>query len=251
VSSLFGGLTIIPGGVKSKANIASGGRTLWANFTNALCLIVYLLVAFPIINMIPKAALAAVLIYTGWKMCEPLVWRHMAHIGKEQLGIFAFTVVATLATDLLWGIVAGTIAKLALNLVLYRQGQAATAEEGETLPSYWRSVRRFFANPVQRREIRESEYHLYLNGPLVCFNSMKLSEELDRIPEGATAVSIHLDERVALIDHTSRENLTHSIQEFSNSDVPVNVVGLERMRSLSHYPACTLVAATPIPAVAV
>ncbi|MFO0940765.1 MAG: SulP family inorganic anion transporter [Pirellulales bacterium] len=84
-SSLVGGLTIIPGGVKSKANIASGGRTLWANFTNAICLIVYLCFAQQLIMMIPKGALAAVLIFTGWKMCEPAVWRHMAKIGKDQL----------------------------------------------------------------------------------------------------------------------------------------------------------------------
>src|SRR5262249_30335549 len=119
-SSLVGGLTIIPGGVKSKANIASGGRTLWANFTNAICLVMYLWVGRDLINMIPKGVLAAVLIYTGWKMCEPLVWKHIAHIGKEQLALFTFTIIATLATDLLWGIIAGVAAKFVLNMVLYR-----------------------------------------------------------------------------------------------------------------------------------
>ena len=43
-SSMVGGLTIIPRGVKCKVNIASGGRTLWANCTNAICLIIYLMV---------------------------------------------------------------------------------------------------------------------------------------------------------------------------------------------------------------
>lgn len=249
-SSLVGGLTIIPGGVKSKANIASGGRTLWANFTNAICLIIYLVAAYPLINMIPKAALAAVLIYTGWKMCEPLVWRHMAHIGREQLGIFTFTIVATLATDLLWGIIAGTVAKLALNLMLYRQGLAATAAEGERLPSVWSSAWDFFANPVARREQTADEYHLYLCKPLVCFNSMKLSEELERVPSNVKSVSIHLDDSVALIDHTSSENIAYAIEEYSESDIPVHLVGIDRMRRLSHYPACTLVAAPPVPAVA-
>ena len=124
-SSLIGGLTIIPGGVKSKANIASGGRTLWANFTNAICLIIYMVFARDLINMIPKGVLASVLIYTGWKMCEPLVWNHIAHIGKEQLGIFTFTIVATLATDLLWGIIAGTVAKFAMNTYFFRKASPA------------------------------------------------------------------------------------------------------------------------------
>ncbi len=38
-----------------------------------------------LINLIPYAALAAILIYTGYRMCEPVLWRHVAHIGREQL----------------------------------------------------------------------------------------------------------------------------------------------------------------------
>ena len=52
-SSLAGGLTIIPGGVKSKLCIVSGGRTLWANFYNALFLIAYLFAGKGLINLIP------------------------------------------------------------------------------------------------------------------------------------------------------------------------------------------------------
>jgi len=241
-SSLVGGLTIIPGGVKSKANIASGGRTLWANFTNAICLIIYLAVAAPLINMIPKAALAAVLVYTGWKMCEPLVWRHMAHIGKEQLALFALTVLATLMTDLLWGIVIGVMGKLALNFALSRQGAVCEACEGIAVPNWRQSVGDFFRNPVHRREHLADGYHLYLNKPLVCFNTMKFTDELDLVPRDAKAVFVHLERHVSLVDHTSFENLDYAIQEFSQSEVPVQLVGLDRMRPLSHYHACTHVA---------
>ncbi len=241
-SSLVGGLTIIPGGVKSKANIASGGRTLWANFTNAICLILYLAVAAPLINMIPKAALAAVLVYTGWKMCEPLVWRHMAHIGKEQLAIFSVTVLATLLTDLLWGIVIGVMAKLVLNFVLSRRGLLGYTADELASPTWLQSAGDFFRNPVHRREQLSDGYHLYLNKPLVCFNTMKLTEELDLVPKDAKAVFVHLERRVSLVDHTSFENLDYAIQEFSQCEVPVSLVGLDRMRPLSHYHACTHVA---------
>lgn len=242
-SSLVGGLTIIPGGVKSKVNIASGGRTLWANFTNAICLIVYLVFARDLINMIPKGVLAAVLIYTGWKMCEPLVWKHMAHIGRWQLAIFTFTVVATLLTDLLWGIIAGVAAKYVVNLVMYKRAIRVTLPDGSS-PGFGRMMIDLFRNPVSRRELVETDYHLYLAKPLVCFNSMKLTEELDRVPAGTKSVHVHLDEQVGLIDHTSCENLIYAIQEFSHSDIPVHVVGLERMRRLSEYHAGTHVAGT-------
>src|SRR5262249_37991415 len=114
-SSLAGGLTIIPGGVKSTACIVGGGRTQWANFYNAIFLTIFLLFGRGLINQIPLSVLAAVLIYTGYKLCKPAVWRHMAHIGSEQLFLFATTVLVTLSTDLLWGIGAGMAAKLAMN----------------------------------------------------------------------------------------------------------------------------------------
>jgi MFS superfamily sulfate permease-like transporter len=237
-SSVFGGLTIIPGGVKSKANIASGGRTLWANFTNAICLILYLFVGRDLINMIPMGVLAAVLIYTGWKMCEPLVWKHMAHIGKEQLGIFVVTVVSTLMTDLLWGIIIGVSAKFLLNLKLYRQAVAVT-QPNAAAPSVQQTVVDFFSNPVSKREMQEKAYHLYLDKPLVCFNSMRLSDEVDRIPDDVTEIYLHLDSQVAVIDHTSCENLMEVVQQFSHKNVSVQIVGLDRMRRVSEYHACT------------
>lgn len=247
-SSLVGGLTIIPGGVKSKANIASGGRTLWANFTNAVCLILYLLVARDLINLIPKGALAAVLIYTGYKMCEPLVWKHMAHIGKEQLGIFTLTVVATLMTDLLWGIAAGVTAKFLLNMVLYRYARAASAADGSA-PSVWRSIRDFVESPIGSAELQGTTYHIHLERPLVCFNSMRLGAALGRMPKEATAVVLHLDDQVGLIDHTSCENLMEVVQQFSESACPVTIEGLDRMQRLSHYEHGTHVAvATLAPA---
>lgn len=240
-SSLVGGLTIIPGGVKSKVNVASGARTLWANFTNAVCLILYLLVGREWINMIPKGLLAAVLIYTGWKMCEPLVWKHIAHIGKEQLSIFTLTVVATLLTDLLWGIAIGVAAKFALNLFLYRRAMATSWPDLARLPLVG-SMSNLFRNPVCRCELRGSDYHMYLDKPLVCFNTMLLSNELDRVPAEATAVFVHLNGRVGVIDHTSCENLMHVIDAFSHNNVPVEIIGLDRMRRLSEYPACTRLA---------
>ena len=241
-SSIVGGLTIIPGGVKSKANIAAGGRTLWANFTNAICLIIYLLNGASVINMIPLGVLASVLIYTGWKMCEPLVWRHMAHIGHEQLIIFSFTIAVTLLTDLLYGIAAGVFASFILNTLFCRHAIAVAKSVGVKNLSLGSCMRDFFRNPVCNREYCEGVYYIYIDKPLVCFNTMQLSEELDEIPSDVKAVRVHLEERVALIDHTAAENLMHVITEYSHSNVPIEIVGLERLERLSHYDACVRVA---------
>ena len=113
LSSLAGGLTIIPGGMKSTTNIVAGGRTLWANGYYGLFMALMLWMGTGLINRIPLATLAALLIYVGWRLCEPRVFRKVLTVGKEQLLIFVVTMAVTLLeTDLLVGIVVGMLTKL-------------------------------------------------------------------------------------------------------------------------------------------
>ena len=133
-SSMAGGLTIIPGGVKSTTSILSGGRTQWANFYNACFLIIYLLLGRDLINMIPYSALGAIVLYTGYKLCAPKVWKHVAHIGSEQLFVFTATVLVTLTTDLLWGIAAGIVAKLILEIVIVARVEPRPPRRPRALP---------------------------------------------------------------------------------------------------------------------
>jgi len=185
-SSLFGGLTIIPGGVKSKANIAAGGRTLWANFTNAICLILYISVGYQLVNLIPRGVLASVLLYTGWKMCEPAIWRHIAHIGRDQLIIFSFTIIVTLATDLLIGIIAGTILQFIMSAVSCR---SAIKQAGGTSGS----LSDLFQNPVLHKGWLDDEYHIYCEKPVMPFNRKHLQKELDNLPADAKQVTVHMN----------------------------------------------------------
>lgn len=240
-SSLAGGLTIIPGGVKSKLCISSGGRTLWANFYNACFLIAFIYLGSGLVNMIPYSALAAVLIHTGYKMCEPKVWRHVAHIGWEQMFLFTVTVFATLMTDLLIGIFVGMSVKLLLNMIFTskhvwtRFGKPASL--GETLRYAFTHVSQLFRNPVVGRELKQDHYHLYFDRPLVCFNSLFLNHELHRVPEEAHDVYLHLGQNVAMVDHTSCDTLMHFAEEFQRSHRGrVDLVGLDSMSTFSHAP---------------
>jgi carbonic anhydrase len=118
MSSMAGGLTIIPGGIKSRANIDAGGRTLWANFYNAIFLIVFLFFAKELIGRIPLAAIGAVIVYVGWRLCEVKVFAKAAAIGLINCCVFLVTIVAVLATDLCWGILIGVAAQLLINAYL-------------------------------------------------------------------------------------------------------------------------------------
>lgn len=247
VSSVAGGLTIIPGGVKSTACIMAGGRTQWANFYNACFLLVYLLLARPVINLMPYSVLAAMLIFTGYKLCRPKVWQHVAHIGSEQLFVFTVTVVATLATDLLWGIIIGIATKWLLTAWLTStarvpavnangNGQLALASDASWSAWRWTKI---VCNPVAHRESIDDAHHIYFQGPLVCFNLLQVNGELAKIPAQAKRVFLHITEQVPLVDHTSCERLLHYVDECErNGTARVEVIGLERMFPRSTFPSC-------------
>ena len=57
-------------------------RTQWANFYNAIFLITYIAIGRNVINLLPFSTLGAIVIYTGYKLCAPKVWKHVAHIGS-------------------------------------------------------------------------------------------------------------------------------------------------------------------------
>ncbi len=241
-SSLAGGLTIIPGGVKSTACIAGGGRTQWANFYNACFLLTYLFLGRDLINMIPLGSLAAILVYIGYKLCRPAVWRHAAHVGAEQLVLFVLTVAVTLCTDLLWGIVFGTVAKLILSATLTlragRPTSTAPASKRGRLTSACTRVLDLFRDPVTNRCFSNGVYRLDLGRPLVCFNMLQMNRELVGIPFDARIVQLHMTEGVTLIDHTSHDNLTHFAAEFTRSGRGrIDFVGMDRMRKRSEHPS--------------
>ena len=75
--------------------------------------------------------MGAIVLYTGYKLCAPKVWKHVAHIGSEQLFVFTTTVLVTVSTDLLWGIAAGIAAKLILEMVMVARVERGRPEGRE------------------------------------------------------------------------------------------------------------------------
>jgi carbonic anhydrase len=237
-SSVLGGLTIIPGIVKSTANILGGGRTQWANFFNACFLMIFLTAGRNLINMVPKCILASILLFIGFKLCRPQVWVKTARIGWEQLAIFATTVLVTVSTDLLIGITVGTAVKYILSLwthlLAVAIGSPAGKERRNEKRAAFTMAAALFRNPVAKREYVNGIYRLSCNRPLVCFNLFHLLRELDGVPPGAQTVQLHLLRGVSLIDHTTYENLFHYLEEHNSKDGRpfLEINGLDRMRPL-------------------
>jgi MFS superfamily sulfate permease-like transporter len=117
MAASLGGLPMISEIVRSKANIDNGARTRLAGVSHGLFLLAFIVLVPGLIHQIPLAALAAMLVYTGFRLASPKEFIHVAKIGREQLFIFVATLVGVLATDLLIGIAIGIVVEMVIHLI--------------------------------------------------------------------------------------------------------------------------------------
>ena len=180
ISGMIGGLPVTQVIVRSSANIQSGGKTKMAAIYHGIILLVCVLSIPAILNLIPLASLAAILILVGYKLAKPAYFKEMWKRGYAQFIPFVATILAILLTDLLIGITIGLA--IAIVFILYTNFRTA-----------------FFFDESEYKE--NDIISIKFSQEMTFLNKAPLLDALQRIPEGSKLIidvrdSVYIDEDI-------------------------------------------------------
>ncbi|WP_282070885.1 SulP family inorganic anion transporter [Polaribacter atrinae] len=117
ISGLIGGLPITQVIVRSSANVQSGGKTKLSTILHGLLLLISVILIPTLLNKIPLAVLASILLVVGYKLAKPALFKQMYKLGWKQFVPFIVTVVGIVFTDLLSGIGLGLLVGIVVILL--------------------------------------------------------------------------------------------------------------------------------------
>jgi MFS superfamily sulfate permease-like transporter len=227
VSGALGGLPIITVIVRSTVNVNSNAKTKWSNLYHGIFLILFVLIFAPVLRSIPLAALAAILLHTGFKLASPKVFKHTYDQGVEQLLFLSATLIITLFTDLLYGIVGGILVTLVLHMLLAKVG-------------FMTFFKMIYKSGSKLRQLDNGTYNVKLKGIANFLYALKLDKLLLDIPMGST-VRIDMSQ-TRLVDLSIMENLIEYKRTQENNGGDVKLVGLDsHVASTSHNRALKII----------
>lgn len=169
ISGLVGGLPITQVIVRSSANITFGAKTKVSAISHGVLLLVSAVTIASLLNLIPLASLAAVLIIVGYKLAKPALFKQMYALGWEQFIPFIATIIVIIFTDLLTGIIVGLIISLIF-----------------TLHHSYRNS--FYMNDIKTNEEGHEVHHIVLAEEVSFFNKANIIDALEAIPENAKVI---------------------------------------------------------------
>ena len=119
LSAAIVGLPMISEIVRSSANVSLGEKTQWSNFFHGIFLLLFVLLGGALINQIPFATLAVMLIMVGYKLVSPKQFMTIYKMGHVEFITFVSTIIGVLLTGLLIGILIGVLTELTLHYLKY------------------------------------------------------------------------------------------------------------------------------------
>lgn len=218
LSGLLGGLPMISEVVRSSANVGFGAKTKWSNFFHGLFLLLAMVFLIPFIELIPNAALAAMLIFAGFRLAAPKEFIHTYHVGKEQLCIFLTTIIVTLAEDLLLGVAAGILVKFIFHLY-----------HGVSFKCLFKA--HYVVNSGQEHTV------ITVYESAIFSNLLGFKKLLKTIPEGQE-VLFDVSNTI-IIDHSFMAFISHFEKEYNYKGGRFRIIGMDNHKSFTDHPLST------------
>jgi MFS superfamily sulfate permease-like transporter len=170
--------------VRSSANVQAGGMTRMSAILHGAWLLLFVAAAPWLLRTIPTASLAAILVFTGYRLVNIAEIRKLAAFGRGEVGIYAVTLIGIVVADLLTGVLIGLA--LSIGKLLYTFSHLTVTTEVS---------------------LDESRADIHLEGASTFVRLPQLAAALDEIPQG-TEVHVHV-ERLHYIDHACIELLAN------------------------------------------
>ncbi|MCC6492802.1 MAG: SulP family inorganic anion transporter, partial [Pirellulales bacterium] len=192
VCGLLGALPMTGVIVRSSANVQAGAKSRLSAVLHGVWLLVFVAALAGVLQLIPTASLAAVLVYTGYKLINFKQIKKLARAGRGELAIYLATVVTIVVEDLLIGVMTGVA--LAAAKLLYTFSHLAISIE---------------------HNAGEDRYVMRLGGSATFIRLPRLAAALEQMP-GDAELHVQLD-RLNYIDHACLELLTNWAQQHEAS----------------------------------
>ncbi|MCO6357666.1 SulP family inorganic anion transporter [Roseivirga pacifica] len=206
VAGLIGGLPVTQVIVRSSANIQSGGKTRMSALFHGLLIFFSALLIPNVLNLIPLASLAAILLVVGYKLAKPALFKQMYKTGWKQFIPFVVTVLAIVFTDLLVGIGIGLA--VAIVFILFNN----------------------LKNPYILKNTHDQSnkhFRIVLSEQVTFLNKAQILKELNRIPEN-TELLIDGSKTVS-IEHDVLEIIADFKESAKFKNIDLKLYGMENL----------------------
>jgi MFS superfamily sulfate permease-like transporter len=206
MSGMLGGLPMTAVIVRGSVNVSAGARSRQSAILHGLFIVIAMVFLAPLINTIALSCLAAVLVYTGYKLFQPSQFIQMYRRGWNQLMPFVLTIAAIIFTDLLIGVMIGLIVSAIFivkqdyegaTLKIIDTGKRKKLVFGESITFLHKQRLQYFLSELQTGNILE------IDASNTYFIDASIQEILDEFKETAS------QRKVQLIIHGPAQSNSH------------------------------------------
>lgn len=201
-----GGLPMTGVIVRSSVNVDAGARTRLSTVLHGVWILGFVLIAPQVLERIPRAALGAILVYTGYKLIDYRAIIALYHRGRSELAICLITLFGVVFVELFVGIVAGLAA------AIFKLVYTFSVLEVRSEPSASGGV-----------------HHIHLSGAATFVRLPQLARALEAVP-GDRELHVHID-GLDHIDHACLELLSNWKRRREAEDAPGMVVEWNELTS--------------------